>query len=73
MGNFVFRKGEVVRVVHGPLGGSPVLGRMPQLGETGTIRHVLAGSGVIYIVDRRSEDGALVWLCEFAEEDVELS
>jgi hypothetical protein len=71
MGKPVFHKGEVVTVLHGPLGGWAVLGRMPQLGETGTIRHVLKGVGVIYVVDRRAEDGSLDWLCEFAEGDVE--
>jgi hypothetical protein len=72
MGKPVFHKGEVVTVRHRPLGGWAVLGRMPQLGETGTIRHVLTGVGVIYVVDRRAEDGSVEWLCEFAEGDVEL-
>jgi len=72
MGDFVFPKGEVVTILRSPLCGKPVLGRMPQLGETGTIRHVLTGIGIIYVVDHRAEDGSLEWLCEFAEGDVAL-
>jgi hypothetical protein len=72
MGKPVFQKGEVVTILHRPLGGWAILGRMPQLGETGTIRHVLKGVGVIYVVDRRADDGSREWLCEFAEGDVEL-
>jgi hypothetical protein len=71
MANVVLRKGERVRILNGPLGGAPVVGRMPRLGETGTIRHVLKGVGILYVVERLAADGSREWLCEFAEGDLE--
>jgi hypothetical protein len=64
-------RGDTVRVVKVTFGSS-VEGRKPQIGEAGTIRHVLEGIGILYVAERIAANGTREWLCEFAPGDLEL-
>jgi hypothetical protein len=72
---------DQVRVIalHGPAVdrlAAPASARPPQIGDTGTIVHLVPtfdpdNPATRYVVERSGPDGRLVWLAEFARDELE--
>jgi hypothetical protein len=68
-----FGAGDIVAIVRLNAKAHGCLGRHPQPGETGRVRHVIEENGYLtYIVERLHPDGTEDWLCDFDEADLEL-
>jgi hypothetical protein len=68
-----FRAGDIVAIVRLNPEAHGCLGRHPQPGETGRVRHVIEENGYLtYIVEGLRPDGTEDWLCDFDEKDLEL-
>jgi hypothetical protein len=67
------RAGDVVSVVRLNPESRGCIGRRPQAGDVGRVRHVIEENGyVTYIVECQRPDGTEEWLCDFDEGDLEL-
>ena len=71
---FAFNAWEVVRVVQPYPPDRWRMGQTPALGECGAIVHINEDTTeqTMYIVENVAPDGAMIWLAEFAGEELEL-
>jgi hypothetical protein len=74
-----FREFDVVRIVRlatpsREYDGSDASRRAPQIGDTGTVVHVLAPGDprTPYVVECVREDGYTIWVAEFSADELEL-
>jgi hypothetical protein len=71
---FAFSAWEVVRVVRPYPPDRWLMGQTPAVGECGAIVHIDESDTeqAMYIVENVAPDGSMIWLAEFAGEELEL-